>query len=507
MPRPPRTLLLLTLSLGLGCESADVELRCANEDCTTVPPASPEPVPTMPPPLPVPPEIVKSYCEHPNSITWQPSDLANEASFERPCLTERLDEDGCVGERIEHQFDAQGLVVRTERWVFDPDVLTPAFVPPTSAITTYAYDPQGRRTERTHDDLSDGTVDLTDAWTYDALDRIVVETRAHARGTRRVERTYDAEDRVVLEETFDSGTHHRRRREWHPSGALRSEYVFTDGVLVWSRDHDFDEAGRPTREHQVWPAEGKTETTLYVYGALGLSTRTWTRRLGTGTTIEEHHQFSRWPNGATRSELFEQTVNGERISRRRRSEFDSAGRELSKRNDRNADGTFESGRSYTYDASGHRLTERTYDGDRVLRDVRRRFDGEGREVERVDAVRGLIVSTAYEGRQVRVSTTDLDGAPINETITVYDREEHVLSIEADKDGDGRIDERYENAWSEAGLLVGSRGDRDGDGVWDYASALMYDRAGQLLYSMSDADNDAQPERSELHSYACLLLTP
>ncbi len=499
--------LLLALSLTLGCESAQVDLQCRGQACAPDDRQAPT-AEEAPAPLPVPPVVVSEACEQPHSVSWQASDLANVESFEQPCLTERLDDNGCVGERIEHSFNAQGLITRTERWVFDATVLEPTYVPPTSAITTFAYDSQGRRIERTHDELSDGIIDVTEGWVYDERDRVNAQIRSDRWGTRRIERTFDTEDRVVSEQTFDPDRHHLRTRRWHRSGALSFESVEVDGVEQWYRDHSFDGADRPLREHVVWLVEGeaKTETTVFEYGALGLATRTWTRRLATGTTVEERHEFTRWRDGSTRTDLFEQTVNADRVSRRTRVEYDAAGRELSTQRDRNVDGIYEAQRTYTYDAQGNRLTEHSQDGQRILQDMRYRFDGEGREVERRDAVRGTIVITRYEPRQVHVRTTTLEGRLLSAQSTVYDSEGHVLSVQADTNGDNDVDERFENTWSEAGLLLASRADRDADGVWDYVTAQMYDRAGHRLYAMSDANNDGRPERAELNSYACLIPT-
>ncbi len=506
--RSPSPSLLLALSLTLGCESEQVELQCRGQAC------APDDVDTptaegVPAPLPVPPPvIVGEACEHPHSVSWRPADLTNAESFEQPCLRERLDTNGCVGERVEHTFNAQGLITRTERWVFDPVVLEPSYVPPTSAITTFAYDSQGRRIERPHDDLSDGVIDVTQGWVYDERDRVTAETRSDPWGTRRIERTFDAEDRVVSEQTFDADQHHLRTRRWHRSGALSFESVEVDGVEQWYRDHSFDEADRPLREHLAWLVEGarKTETTIYEYEALGLATKTWTRRLATGTTLEERHEFTRWPDGTTRTDLFEQTVNADRISRRTRVEFDASGRELSTERDRNLDGIYEAERSYTYDAHGNRLSERSHDGQRVLQDMRYRFDGEGREVERRIAVRGTIVITRYEPRHVHVRTTTLEGQLLSSQSTGFDNEGRVLAIERDTDGDSYVDERFENTWSQSGLLLSSRADQDADGVWDYVTAQVYDRAGHLLYAMSDENSDGRPESAELRSYACRIAT-
>jgi len=507
MPSPSHSLPLLALSLTLGCESAQVDLQCRGQACAPDDASVPTPK-DVPAPLPNPPVVISAACEHPHSVSWQPSDLANTESLEQPCLTERLDGSGCVGERIEHTFNAQGLITRTERWVFDPTVLEPSYVPPTSAITTYAYDSQGRRIERTHDDLSDGVIDVTQGWVYDERGRVTAETRSDPWGTRRIERTFDTEDRVVSEQTFDVDQHHLRTRRWHRSGALSFESVEVNGVEQWYRDHSFDEADRPLREHLAWLVEGerKTETTIYEYGALGLATRTWTRRLATGTSVEERNEFTRWPDGTTRTDLFEQTVNADRVSRRTLVEFDAAGRELSTQRDRNVDGIYEAMRVYIYDAQGNRLSEHSRDGQRILQDMRYRFDGEGREVLRRDAVRGTIVVTRYEPRHVHVRTTTLDGRLLSSQSTVFDSEGHVLEVAGDTDGDSYVDERFENTWSEAGLLLASRADRDADGTWDYVTAQMYDRAGHRLYAMSDANNDGQPERAELRSYACLIPT-
>lgn len=456
--------------------------------------------------LPQPPEVLSEGCTQVPTIGWSSADLGNTQSFDSPCVAERLDANGCVGERVISRFNDEGQVVRSQRWIFDPSVLQPMYGVPTEAITTFEYDAQGNMVRRETDVQSDGSIDDTQTLAYDAQGRITVEVRTTSEREFRLERDYDDADHVISETTFDGETRRTVLRNYRADGSLIFEHTSSNGVLVYARDNTFDPEGRPLSELRAWPASNKTEITEYRYDSLGLRVRTWTRAFSGRSGVVERHTFRRWPDGTIRSELYEQVVNDSRISRRSLREYDSAGREISSVNDHDVDGVYESGRRYSYDPQGKRLTEVTFNGDQVLRDVRRVFDSQGREIEYADHVRRLIVRTAYHDLSVHRSSFDFEGVMLSMNSSTYDDEGHVLLIESDADGDGVIDQRFENTWTAGGNRLRSRGDRDGDGdgVWDYESAHMYDRAEQLLYTMQDSDRDGGPEEAELRSYACLI---
>ncbi len=454
--------------------------------------------------LPEPPEVVSEGCTQVHTISWSSADLGNAQSFAAPCVTERLDANGCVGERVVNRFNDQGQVVRSQRWIFDPSVLPPMYVVPTDFTTTQQYDAQGNMVRRETDVHSDGSIDDTQTQQYDAQGRVIVEVRRTSQRETRWERGYDDADRLISETTFDGETRHTMLRNYRLDGRLIFEHRSSNGVAVYTRDNTFDGEGRPLSEVRAWQESQKTETTEYRYDSLGLRQRTWTRALSGRSTIVERHVFTRWADGTIRSELYEQVVNDSRISRRRLSEYDRAGRELSSLNDNNVNGIYDSGRRYSYDAEGNRLTEFTFNGDQVLRDNRRIYDAEGREIEHADHVRRVIIHTIYEGLTVIKSSFGFEGVMQSRNSSTYDGEGNVLLVESDVDGDGVLDQRFQNTWTPSGQRLRWRGDRDGDGIWDSESAYMYDRADQLLYTMEDSDFDGRPEQAELRSYACLI---
>jgi len=501
-------ILLLVVS---ACETPQGELRCPAGGCELEAPELDEVAPgtgsdALPtPPAPAastPPSPSGAGCERPPTVTLTPADFASDATSERPCITERIGPAGCVGERVQAFYDAAGRMTRHERWVFDEAVLVPTYVTPVSTVTTYAYDEAGNVRHLEIDEHADGTIEQSETMAYDAEGRVLSHARTRGGGTTTTETVFDDEGRRIEERSYDGISTRVTRRGFGADGEKDFERIELDGALVYAFDRELDAQGRLHLEAKRWPTEHRTETTAYVYDGLGLATRTWRRETTGSPSIEERHRFDRWPDGARRAEHFEQQVGETRVSRRRRTEYDQAGREVSALNDADVDGVFESGRRTTYDAAGNVTRELTFEQTRVLRDVRYEYDAEGRRVVVTDVVRGLVTRTRHEGRQVSVDVFDLEGRRTEGSVTVLDADDRVLSVERDTDGDERIDTRVVHTYDEAGRHLRARTDWDADGVWDAEHVQGYDRAGQQLFMTADEDADGAPELSVLTSYAC-----
>lgn len=482
-----------------GCSAPATELSCAPGPCEPAPNEVVVPQTRFEPPV-----ITSEGCAQPATVVWVPEDFTNEQGFALPCLTERLNAQGCVGDRLLNTFDAGGRVVRSQRWVIDPAVLPPLYVMPTDEVTTFVYDAQGRLQRSDYDQGSDGQVDRVLEYTHDTQGRVVGEVVTDLSGAVRIERVFDGEDRVVQEWTYQAAGVRHLSRSYSDQGDLLGEYVEVDGLRVYVHELTYDSRRRPLVEALVWTQDGRSETTEYEYDARGEKFRTWTRADPRDRSLVERYEFERWPDGALRLTLWEQVVNNSRVSHRRRTEYDRAGRELTALNDDDLDGEYESGWRYTYDPEGRRLTEYTFRGEAVLRDLRRTFDAEGREVELRDYVRQFAQLTTYGPNQVTVASYDLAERLLSRQVTTYDDLGQVLGIETDGDGDGLLDRRVESSWTAGGLPLRSRVDRDADGTWDYDHEQGYDRAGQRLYALEDHDGDGATEWAELVSYACLL---
>ncbi len=467
------------------------------------PPAPPPPT-SMEPEVPLPevPVVSSEGCDHPATIAFTEADVANATPFESSCVVEHLDANGCVGERITTELDAEGRPTRQTRLVIDDVVIPLGFVIPTSHVQTFEYDDAGRVARTTFDDRIDGTLDDVRTYAYDDEDRIVRETRiiSEAPWVRTVE--YDADGNIVHERIDNGGAVRDTVRTWAGEGRLLTETIDDeDDTRLFERANTYDDQGRPLSEREAWLGEGRVETTVYVYGERGLARRTWERAERSGALLIERHVFTRRADATLEREVYEKLREGERILERRTTTYDAAERELSAETDSNVDGVIDFGRRVTYDANGNPLTEVTFRGPRNLRDLAHTYDASDRLVETIDRVRGVITRTVFDGATEEVSTYDLDERLTSRVTTTRDADGHTLSVVQDGDGDGRVDMRSENTWTDDGQRLEGRTDRDGDGTWDFGFRNVYDRAGQPIFATVIGIDDARPVTA-LTSYAC-----
>lgn len=474
--------------IGLGaCSATPQPLDC--EQCG-------EPAPPVRPPPAV---VASGLCEQPHTIVLDEADVANESEGEA-CVLERLDETGCVGERIINAHDANGRIIRTERWVFDPNVARSTYEVPMSTIWTYAYDDAGNRTEEAIDRGMDGTFERRDVISFDERGREVFRV-SHALDAppATMARRYDDEDHVIEQTATNADGTRRTIREYDSQGKLTLERVFQDGEFVFERSAEFDETGRPTFDEKRY-AGGRVDRTTHTYDARGQTLRVWHRLQGDRIAIEERHTFDLDESGVARGEIYERRDGG-RLVQRRTIQNDAMGRELRLDHDDLADGSIDWFRSASYDAAGNVTSQRTVRGAEVLRDLRHTWDVQGRASSRADHVKGHFEAFSYEGRFRQRVMKDATGRIVITDRAEYDEQDRLRWNAADRNDDGVWDfeARIEYVGNDK---VRTRTDNDGDGTWDSDTQWAYDRAGQMIYHSQDYDADGRPERQTLSKFIC-----